>query len=191
VKTRVGVIILAAGESSRLGKPKQLVSFRGRTLIRIAVEAGLNSICRPVVVVLGAKADHIRPEVPEQARVVENSEWQEGMASSIRRGVEAIEAEVDAVILMLCDQPLVDAEILNRIAAKSEAGLVAAQYDGTVGVPALFGREYFSELRALGGKEGAKKILQANENRIARIPCPEAGVDIDTAADVQRLQRFE
>lgn len=191
MKARVGVIILAAGESSRLGKPKQLVAFRGRTLIRIAVKAALHSVCRPVVVTLGANADQIRPEISLQARVVENPEWQEGMASSIRRGVEAIEAEVDAVILMLCDQPLVDAEVLNRIAASSDAGLVAAQYDGTVGVPALFGREYFSELRALRGQEGAKKILFANEHRLARIPCPEAAVDIDTSADVQRLQRFE
>ena len=191
MKTRVGVIILAAGESSRLGKPKQLVPFRGRSLIRIVVEAALHSACRPVVVVLGSNADRIRPEISREARVVDNPDWNEGMASSIRRGVEAIEVEADAIILMLCDQPLIDAEILNRFAEKAGAGLVAAEYEGTVGVPALFGREFFGELRTLRGKEGAKKILLANEKRVARIACPEAAVDIDTAADVQRLQTFE
>jgi molybdenum cofactor cytidylyltransferase len=191
VKARVGVIILAAGESSRLGKPKQLITFRGRTLVRHVVESASKSVCRPVAVVLGANMDQIRPEICEEARIVENSEWNEGMASSIRRGVEAIEAEVDAIILMLCDQPLIDAQILNRFAEKSGEGLVAAEYGGTIGVPALFASEFFDELRALRGKDGAKKILLTNENRVARIVCPEAAIDIDTAADVQRLQRFE
>jgi molybdenum cofactor cytidylyltransferase len=151
----------------------------------------LKSVCRPVAVVLGANMDQIRREICEEARIVENSEWNEGMASSIRRGVEAIEAEVDAIILMLCDQPLIDAQTLNRFAQKSDEGLVAAEYGGTIGVPALFAREFFDELRALRGKDGAKKILLANEYRVARIVCPEAAIDIDTAADVQRLQRFE
>jgi molybdenum cofactor cytidylyltransferase len=191
VKTRVGVIILAAGESSRLGQPKQLVPFRGRPLIRVVVESALNSVCQPVVVVLGADADRIRPEISQEARAVENPEWIEGMASSIRRGVESIEAQVDAVILMLCDQPLIDAEVLNRFAEKADAALVAAEYDGTIGVPALFGSEFFGELRALRGKEGAKKILLANAKQVVRIACREAALDIDTAADVQRLQRIE
>lgn len=191
MKTRVGVIILAAGESSRLGKPKQLVAFRGRTLIRVVIESALKSVCRPVAVVLGADADRIRPEISREARVVENPDWKEGMASSIRRGVESVEAEVDAIILMLCDQPLIDAEILNRFAEKADAGLVAAEYDGTIGVPALFGREFFGELQTLSGKGGAKQILMANEKRVTRIACQEASVDIDTATDVQRLQRFE
>lgn len=191
MKTRVGVIILAAGESSRLGQPKQLVPFRGRSLIRVVVESALNSVCQPVVVVLGADADRIRPEISQEARAVENPEWIEGMASSIRRGVESIEAQVDAVILMLCDQPLIDAEVLNRFAEKADAALVAAEYDGTIGVPALFGSEFFGELRALRGKEGAKKILLANAKQVVRIACREAALDIDTAADVQRLQRIE
>src|SRR5215213_514790 len=121
---RVGVIILAAGESSRLGEPKQLVKFRGQTLIRYVTNAALNSNCRPVVVVLGANAEMIEAEVPLDARVIRNRDWKEGIASSIRCGLKAIETEVDAVILMLCDQPLLNAEMLNRFAEHASDGLV-------------------------------------------------------------------
>jgi molybdenum cofactor cytidylyltransferase len=188
VTPRVGIVILAAGESSRLGAPKQLLKFRGETLIHRVVNAALTSICRPVFVVLGANAEAIEREIPGEAKIVHNDRWAEGMGTSIARGIDAIYDQADAVILMLCDQPLITSEILNAFAAKAEVGLVAAEYNGTIGVPALFAKEVFPELRALNGKEGAKKILLENEARVVRIPCPEAAVDIDTAADFQRLQ---
>jgi molybdenum cofactor cytidylyltransferase len=188
---RVGAIILAAGESSRLGQPKQLLEFRGQTLIQCAIDAALKSICKPVVVVLGANANLIEPQISERVRIVRNPEWEEGMASSIRCGVQEIAPEVDAVILILCDQPLVDSETLNRLAQHANGDLAAAEYNGTIGVPALFGRAHIGELLALRGKEGAKKILLAHEPNVIRIACPEAAVDVDSASDVQRLQRFE
>jgi molybdenum cofactor cytidylyltransferase len=191
VKPRVGVVILAAGESSRLGQPKQLLPFRGKALLQCVVHSALSSRCRPVVVVIGAHADMIRPQLSGDIRIVENPDWKEGMSSSIRRGVESIESEVDAVILMLGDQPLVTSEILNQFAEKAEVGLVAAEYNGGIGVPALFRREYFDALRTLRGEKGAKSILLANEKHVARIPCPEAALDIDTVADARRLQTFE
>ncbi len=191
MKSRVGIVILAAGESSRLGQPKQLLAFRGKTLVECVVESALKSSCAPVVVVLGAFAEKIRPRIPAKVLIVENSHWKEGMGSSIRCGIEAIESDVDAVILMLGDQPLLTAEILNRFVEKANAGMVAAEYNGTIGVPALFSREFFFDLRNLHGKEGAKKILMANEKRVVRIACPEAAMDIDTMADMQRLQTFE
>jgi molybdenum cofactor cytidylyltransferase len=191
VKPRVGVVILAAGESKRLGQPKQLLPFRGKTLIRCAIDAALSSICRPVVVVIGANGDQIRRELPGDIRVVENPDWGEGMSSSIRRGVEAIESEVDAIILMLADQPLVTGEILDQFVEKADVGLVAAEYSGAIGVPALFARPYFDALLWTRGEKGAKSILVANERHVARIQCPEAALDIDTATDVQRLQTFE
>lgn len=191
MKPRVGAVILAAGESRRLGQPKQLLPFRGKTLIQCAIDSALSSVCRPVVVVIGANAEQIRAQLLGDIRIVENPEWNEGMSSSIRRGIEAIGPEVDAVILMLADQPLVASEILNRFAQKAGAGLVAAEYNGSIGVPALFTRNYFDDLRALRGEKGAKSILMANEAHVARVPCPEAAMDIDTATDVQRLQTFE
>ena len=143
------------------------------------------------MVVIGANADQIRPQLSGDVRIVENPDWKEGMSSSIRRGVEAIQSEVDAVILMLGDQPLIAGEILNQFAQKADANLVAAEYNGAMGVPALFTRPYFDALLTLRGEKGAKSILLANEKFLARIPCPEAAVDIDTVTDVQRLQTFE
>ena len=188
---RVGILILAAGGSSRLGEPKQLLKFRGETLIRRAVDAALASNCRPVVVVLGANAELIEREIRGEVKIIHNSRWCEGMGTSIALGIAAMEVESDAAILTLCDQPLITPEILNFFAAKAGSDLVVAEYNGTIGVPALFGKEFFPELRALNGKEGAKKILIKNEVRIVRLPCAQAAIDIDTAEDFQRLQSFE
>jgi molybdenum cofactor cytidylyltransferase len=191
VKPRVGVIILAAGESRRLGKPKQLLQFHGQTLIRRAVDSALGSICRPVVVVVGANSEAIEREIPSGAMVARNADWPTGMSSSIRCGLLAIHDQVDAAILLLCDQPLIGSEILNSFAAKADLRLVAAEYDATIGVPALFGGEFFADLRALKGPEGAKKILLKNAARVVRLPCPEAAMDIDTAEDYERLRKGE
>jgi molybdenum cofactor cytidylyltransferase len=193
VTPRVGTIILAAGESRRLGKPKQLLQFRGQTLIRHAITSALGSICRPIVVVLGANAEAIEREVSRgvTVTVVRNAEWPSGMGSSIRCGLLAVQDQIDAVVLLLCDQPLIDSEILNSFADKAESRLVAAEYNGTIGVPALFGREFFNDLVALNGPEGARKMLLKNFARVTRLPCPEAGVDIDTAEDYERLRKVE
>jgi molybdenum cofactor cytidylyltransferase len=191
VKSRVGVVILAAGGSSRMGAPKQLLKFRGQTLIQRAVKTALGSVCRPAVVVLGGNADLMEREISGGVKIVRNGRWSEGMGSSVACGVEAIQEETDAIILMLCDQPLITSAILDRFATESDRGLAAAEYNGTIGVPALFGREYFRELRSLIGKEGAKKILLRNEAQVVRVSCPEAAIDIDTVDDYQRLQTFE
>jgi molybdenum cofactor cytidylyltransferase len=182
----VGVIILAAGESRRFGKPKQLAEFRGQSLIRRAVAAALESVCKPVVVVLGANAEVIEPQISGPVKIVYNSNWESGMGSSIRAGVTAIESEVDAVILMLCDQPLITSSVLNRFAVRAKAGLVAAEYGETAGVPALFAREFFEELKSLDGAEGAKSILIKNAARVERIRGLEAA-DIDTVEDLMKF----
>ena len=185
---RVGVIILAAGESRRFGSPKQLAMFRGRTLIENAINAALGTGCRPVVVVLGANADEIEKHVPKAVRVVRNEVWASGMASSIRAGVIAIESEVDAAILTLCDQPLVGREAVMSLAAGAKNGLVATEYQNkTLGVPALFGREYFGQLKALEGDVGAKKILMEQSAKVERVRNPWAELDIDTVEEVRKF----
>src|SRR5262249_31770573 len=127
---RVGAIILAAGESSRLGQPKQLLSFRGTTLLRHAVQTALSSVCRPVAVVLGAHFEMVTDKLNGlPIEIVKNEAWRDGMSSSLRMGLAAVESEVDAVILMLCDQPLVSVELLNRLAT-SNSSLAAAEYGG-------------------------------------------------------------
>lgn len=180
---KVAIILLAAGTSRRLGEPKQLLRFRGRTLLRHAVETTLQTKSRPVVVVLGAGAQMMREELKGlDVHMVENEKWQEGVASSIREGLAAV-GDVDGMVMMLCDQPFVPPQFLDRLAASER--LAAAEYGGSIGVPAFFGREFFPELNALKGDQGAKAILR--RNNAERIPCPEALIDIDTPTEAARI----
>ena len=189
---RVGLIILAAGGSTRLAAPKQLLPVGGRSFLRHAADTALASVCRPVVVVLGAKAEELQTELAGlDVTIVNNTQWQRGLGSSIRAGMAAIEAaSCEAVAIMLCDQPLVSAQLLNRL-VETKAGVAAAEYGGTVGVPALFTAEFFAELTALPGDTGAKGLLLRHAARIARVPFPEAALDIDTPEDYQRFRNYE
>jgi molybdenum cofactor cytidylyltransferase len=193
-KAACGVMILAAGASARLGRPKQLLAFRGRSLLRHAAETALATSCRPVVVVLGALADRLRGELSGlPVTVAMNPQWSEGMSSSIRAGLRAFPpegAEPEAVLIMLCDQPFIPAQFLERLVAVHQAsgfGIVAAEYGGQAGVPALFSRAYFSELAALRGSGGAKRIIVKHTNETRRVPLPEAALDIDRQEDLERL----
>ena len=128
-RENVGIVMLAAGGSTRMGTPKQLLSFRGRSLLRHAALTALESVCRPVVIVLGAHADALRPELDGlDVLVVENKDWPEGMSGSLRVGMQAFmettdretehKAQGTSLIVMLCDQPYVTSGLLNRLAQK-------------------------------------------------------------------------
>jgi molybdenum cofactor cytidylyltransferase len=188
-----GIIILAAGSSSRLGQPKQNVIYRGQTLLQRAIETALASICEPVIVVLGSNAASIVPTIQESPiNIVQNADWADGIASSIRSGINELkknEPSVTSVVLMLCDQPFVDTHHLNLlIMAKSKSGIVACSYDDTTGVPALFDVIYFDELAALKGHEGARKLLLKYADVVTSIPLPLGNIDIDTVEDLERLK---
>lgn len=175
---QVAAVILAAGESSRLGEAKQLVRLGEETLLDRAIKAA-RSACSPVVVVTGA-------ERIDREDVVVNEQWQRGIGTSIRVGVAHV-ADCDAVILMTCDQPLVTPTHLRAlIDAKSE--IAAAQYSGTLGIPAFFGRRHFAELLALRDDEGAKKLILRNEVVVAKVPMPEAAIDIDTPEQLAKFR---
>jgi molybdenum cofactor cytidylyltransferase len=188
-----GLIILAAGESGRLGQPKQNLLFQNKTLLQRAIETGLNSKCRPVIVVLGANADVIDPAIQhESIKVVYNPDWNEGMASSIRTGMKEIEKNktIDSVLIMLCDQPFVDPALINDMLRKrQETGkaIIACSYKDTVGVPVLFGSSLFAELLLLKGHDGAKNILKNHPKDIVTIQFDKGNIDIDTMEDYQRL----
>jgi molybdenum cofactor cytidylyltransferase len=190
----IGIIVLAAGESSRMGEPKQLLRVAGETLLGRTVRAALETPCRPVVVVLGARADAVRDAVAAAAevRVVVNRVWAEGMSSSIRCGVRALAAidEIGAAILLLCDQPFVTSEVIMRLVAAYHARrtlLVAAEYEAdgeqTRGVPALFARRLFPELLALRGAEGARRLIRRHIAETTLVAVPEAAFDVDTPAN--------
>jgi len=189
---KCGLILLAAGSSTRMGEPKQLMDYHGKPLLRHAVETALASVCRPVIVVLGANAAAIGQAVPDLAvETVENLRWSDGMGTSIQAGVRAAaERELDGVILALADQPLMTAEIYNRLVAQQEMTgkpIVTSEYAGTVGVPVLFTKEYFPQLLKLRPQQGCKGVILAHEAAVLRISCPEAEADIDTPVDYQRL----
>ncbi len=193
--TPVPVVILAAGGSRRLGEAKQLVPFRGRSLLAHAIATALEADCGPVLVVLGARADALRDEAAGLgARVVENPDWATGLGSSVRAAIAAVEAEVpeaeaEAVLCTVCDQPLVTADLLASMVRAHREGrdLVAAAYDGATGVPALFARRFFAELRELPGDSGARRVLARHAADVHAIPFPGGAVDVDTPADVARL----
>jgi molybdenum cofactor cytidylyltransferase len=195
----VPLLLLAAGGSTRMGRPKQLLEYRGRPLLRHSVEQALGSLCRPIIVVLGADADACRAAIQDlPMEIVINEGWAAGMGSSIRVGMSAVNAAaaaneaaaVDAVVIALCDQPLISSAFLDslvRAHIERAAAMVAASYDNRPGVPALFARSLFPKLAALDGQAGAKALLQAAAGDLLTIPAPQAAVDVDTPDDYARL----
>jgi molybdenum cofactor cytidylyltransferase len=190
----IAALILAAGESARLGRPKQLLPYRGRTLLRHVVECAAAGGCDPVLVVLGARADELlgRLEGTAAHRVL-NEAWREGIGSSVRTGVAAVRhrwPDASAVLLLTCDQPRITPDLVRRIGERfdrAEGRIVACEYAGTIGVPALFERSLFPELLALSGSTGAKPVLEAHPTDVVRLPWPDGAKDIDRPEDLQLL----
>ena len=196
---RVGVVLLAAGGSSRLGRPKQLLVHEGKTLVRRAAEAAVAAKCGPVVVVLGAQTEAVTAELAGlPVRTVHTADWGAGMGSSLRVGLKALDAEepagtgpaVDAALVMLCDQLRVDAGHLRTLVetfTRTRASLVASGYEGTRGVPALFSRALFPELEALAPDQGARGVISRDPSRVVEVALAGGGEDVDTAADLTHL----
>ena len=190
-----GIIILAAGASTRLGKPKQLLQHRGKTLLAHAINEAVNSNADAVVVVLGKDANLFKKEIDERKiRVAINSSWEEGMASSLRLGLDTLlndKPYIDAVIFMVCDQPHISSSVLNELIItqqKTTKQIVTSNYGDSMGPPALLHKKYFEELMKLSGDAGARKIIQKNMNDVATILFPEGNIDIDTEEDYKKLK---
>ena len=191
-------MILAAGSSSRMGSPKQMLRFQGISLLRRAALAALEAGCSPVIVVTGAFADQSRRELgglPVQEVV--NESWETGMASSVRAGVAALcetAPDATALLLLLCDQPHVTAGVISRLIDAHHAtgsAIVASAYQESSGVPALFGRELFPELLQLEGRGGAKQVIGRHAAEAQILPFEAGGVDVDTPEDYRRLTAME
>jgi molybdenum cofactor cytidylyltransferase len=188
-KSSVAIIILAAGASTRMGTPKQLLEYKGRSLIQHAVEVATVSGCHPIIVVLGANADRIKPEIAASVETIENSFWHQGMSTSIRMGIESLnksDFKTEAAILMLCDQPFVSPSLIERmleVYRTTFAPIVASEYAQILGVPALFDRTLFPQLTQLSSDAGARQIIKKYVKQVARVPFPQGIIDIDTPQD--------
>lgn len=190
---KIGVIILAAGGSSRMGQPKQLLRYGGQSLIRRAAETAIESRWNRTVVVIGNEARQMRAELAGlPVSVIENENWRIGMSSSIRAGMaELSNDDLDAVIVMLCDQPLVTAEILNDLLFthfKTGQPIVASSYGDIEGAPAFFTRELFAELHSLTGDEGARRVISKHPELVATIEFQQGALDVDTPHEYELIQ---
>jgi molybdenum cofactor cytidylyltransferase len=197
--SKIGLILLAAGASSRLGNfPKQLLEFQGETLIRQATKNALAAECGKICVVLGAEAEKIKREIGDlPVEIAVNEDWADGMSSSLKCGLGKlleIEPNLSAAVVMLGDQPLIDSTIINRLIEaflKTQTPIVAGKYAETVGVPAIFARSMFGELLHLADDGGAKQIIKKYAASVEKISVPEAAFDVDTQQDYENLLKLK
>jgi molybdenum cofactor cytidylyltransferase len=184
-----GIIILAAGASTRMGQSKQLLNVEGQSLLTRTVDTALNSLAKKIVVVLGAnESDHTRVLSNLSVDVVSNGDWQKGMGSSIKTGLRYLmeTTTLHAVIILVCDQPLLDPAHINKLITEhhtSKKPIVASSYAGTNGVPVLFEKGCFPDLLNLSDDQGAKKIIQQHPEWISTVSFPEGKIDLDTLED--------
>ena len=190
-----GIVILAGGASTRLGQPKQLLRYHGKTLLDHSLDEAINAKVDAVVIVLGKNADLFKDEInKEKVSVVVNKDWIEGMASSVRLGLDALlnsKPYIDAAIFMVCDQPHISSSILNTLITtqqKTTKQIVTCNYGESIGPPALFHKKYFRQLMELKGDIGARNIIQENMNDVATVLFPEGKIDIDTKEDYEALK---
>ncbi len=192
----IAAVVLAAGASTRLGKPKQLIEMEGESLLRRTARLALEAGCAPVFVVLGFEAERMRAELQGvDATALMNEQWSEGMGSSLRRGMEAVcamETHPAGVLLLVCDQPQLTADHLRKLLAEQgadEEAITASEYAGRAGVPAVFGRLYFAELLAVEGDRGAREVVQRHTDRIRTVLWPEGERDLDRPEVLEALER--
>lgn len=177
-----------------MGQPKQLLPYQGQTLLSYVTKCAIASSCSSVIVILGANAKQIEPEIARlPVQIVKNLEWNEGVSSSIRCGIEYIKEQflnIDGVVFLSCDQPFISPEVIEKLINTynlTDKLMVASSYKETLGIPTLFDRSLFSELMELKGDRGAKKIINKYSNLVHIIDFPQGEIDLDTFKDYQQL----
>jgi molybdenum cofactor cytidylyltransferase len=183
-------VVLAAGGSRRLGRPKQLLPYRGRTLLDATLTVARECRFDQLLVTLGGSADEVRAEVDLQgAQVVENAEFTTGCGATISAALEAVHQRCDGVVLMLGDQPGVGADSVRRlIEAGADAPIAVCRYLDDVGHPFWFRRDLFDELRALHGDKAVWKLIESARWPVTEVPCDGAvPLDVDTWEDYEAL----
>ena len=190
-------IILAAGRGRRMGRTKQLLPFRGQTILECVVEHALASSLERVVVVLGYQAAVIGPLLKgKNVTIVCNPRYDSGQSSSLKAGMQAVSEDAEAVLFLLGDQPLVTPQIINLILAAyatTPGPIIQPEFAGKRGNPVLFSRETFPSIQAVTGDCGARPLFDEYAGRILRVPVddPAIQMDIDSEEDYRRLQEWE
>jgi CTP:molybdopterin cytidylyltransferase MocA len=189
VEVRVAGVLLAAGEGSRLGRPKALVEIAGQRLADRGVALLRAGGAMPVVVVTGAASVE-----PPGAVIVPNPDWRSGMGSSLAAGLRALPAETSAAVIALADQPLIGAEAVRRLIAayRDGASVAVAAYDGQPRNPVLIARRYWPQVMASSaGDVGARAFLRDHQDLVTHVECGDTGSpeDVDTAEDLTRVTR--
>jgi molybdenum cofactor cytidylyltransferase len=190
--TPTALILLAAGASTRMGQPKQLLPYDGRTLLRRAAETAVASGCAPIILVTGALHEELLPEIAGlPIRAVHNAEWATGMASSIHAGLMALaKTPLITVLIMLTDQPLVTPGLLQQLVVQqqqTQAPIVAAAYGDALGVPAIFYQSVLPELQQLQGQQGAGRLIASLGAAVGRVAFPAGLLDVDTPEQYEAL----
>lgn len=191
----IAILILAAGESSRMGdKVKQVLPWKESNLLGNAVSQAKASMAHMTYTVLGAYEEIIKAEVPfESNSIIQNSNWKDGLGSSIATGIDYFISKAlgyDAVLVMLADQPFIDTNYLNKMIGNwkgNRSKIITTQYESQSGVPAIFGKEYFQELQKLNKDFGAKDIIANHESSILALNPEGKEIDIDSWETYQEL----
>jgi len=186
---KIGALVLAAGGSTRLGQAKQLLPYPGQSLVRRTALAAIEAGCAPVVVVVGARRAEVEVALAG-ILLLPNDSWENGIGTSIRTGVAALEGNCEALIILACDQPHVDAAVIDQLITRQKETrrpMAACVYAGTCGIPALFAQSLFPDLLALRDTEGGRKILATRPNEVATVDFPPGNIDIDTMDDYRAL----
>lgn len=185
----IAILILAAGGSTRMRLPKQLLPFKRRSLLQLTIDEAAASKAQSVYVILGASAELIQKSLrSSKAQILLNQNWPEGMSSSIRTAINALPDSVDAAIISLCDQPLLTSAIFDKLIdthSTLQKPIVACEYEGSVLPPVLFSRKCFSHLKSLQGDAGAKSVVLHHQDDVARVSFADGSIDLDTPEDYQ------
>jgi len=188
------IIILAAGRSARLGSPKQLLTYQGKNLLQHTIDIASESEIGPIIVVLGSGMEEISAKLDKNfLTIAENPNWERGMASSVVCGLNTLNnlhPDVESAIIMVCDQPFINAKLLRELIKKQEetgCSIVASNYENIKGTPALFHKVHFHELSMLDGDRGAKFLIKKYAESVQTISFPKGGIDIDTIEDYRNL----
>ena len=191
----LSAIILAAGGSSRYGQCKQLVEINGSSLVRLSANK-LSALfpIHMITVVVGANSEAVAQAVTDiPVNIVVNEYWQQGLASSLKAGLNSVKPDCRAVMITLCDQVLITEEHLRQLLEQWFADpckIIASAYAGTVGTPAIIPAEFYPDILALEGDAGAKSILKNNAARVRTLPIPEGEFDLDVPADLEKLRNL-